>query len=147
MEIRAMNLNDLTAVAEIENLSFALPCSLESLQYELTQNQFARYLVVEVDEQVIAYGGLWLILDEAHVINIAVKPDFRGQGWGRKLLEQMLKLSHKSGAKIVWLEVRPSNQPARQLYISLGFKPVGLRPKYYADNGEDAIIMAKRFDT
>ncbi|MCQ2559334.1 MAG: ribosomal protein S18-alanine N-acetyltransferase [Clostridia bacterium] len=147
MKIRAMTQEDLRAVWEIEKLSFALPCSLEALDYELNQNQFAHYLVMELQNEVIAYGGLWLILDEAHVINIAVKPDFRGQGWGRKLLEKMLELSQSSGAAIIWLEVRPSNQPARQLYSSLGFKPVGLRAKYYTDNGENAIVMAKKFDS
>src|SRR5204863_1248332 len=98
-------------------------------------------LVVRVDDEVIAYGGLWLMVDEAHVTTFAVHPSWRRRRIGERLLLALLDLAVERGAREATLEVRLSNLPARRLYEKYGFRPVGVRPSYYSDNGEDALIM------
>ena len=128
----------------IEALSFSIPWSKEALIQEVMYNQLARYLVVLEDEKVIAYGGMWFILDEAHITNIAVHPAYRGQGRGRQLVAALIDLAGSEGIKELTLEVRRSNEPAISLYESFGFKSIGTRKEFYFDNKEDALIMWKR---
>jgi ribosomal-protein-alanine N-acetyltransferase len=90
---------------------------------------------------IIAYGGIWLMVDEAHITTFAVDPGWRRQGVGEALLLALLDLAQARHAREATLEVRLSNLPARRLYEKYGFRPVGLRPHYYSDNGEDALIM------
>jgi ribosomal-protein-alanine N-acetyltransferase len=97
--------------------------------------------VVRAGDEVAAYGGMWLMVDEAHVITFAVHPAWRRQHVGERLLLAMLDIAVDAGAHEATLEVRLSNLPARRLYEKFGFRPVGLRPRYYSDNGEDALIM------
>jgi ribosomal-protein-alanine acetyltransferase len=106
-------------------------------------NRLASYLVVRADgvASVIAYGGIWLMVDEAHITTFAVDPAWRRQGVGETLLLALLDLAVARHAREATLEVRLSNLPARRLYEKYGFRPVGLRPRYYSDNGEDALIM------
>jgi ribosomal-protein-alanine N-acetyltransferase len=85
--------------------------------------------------------GLWIVMGEAHITNIAIWPGCRGQGWGEFLLRSVMQKMHASGVLRMTLEVRVSNQKAQNLYGKLGFKPAGVRKKYYSDNQEDAIIM------
>ncbi len=99
------------------------------------------YLVVRAGERVIAYAGIWLMVDEAHVTTFAVLPAYRRRGIGGLLLVELMELSADLGAVVCTLEVRLSNAGARKLYQEFGFKPVGVRPRYYTDNGEDALIM------
>jgi ribosomal-protein-alanine N-acetyltransferase len=101
----------------------------------------ARYLVVRAGQRVVAYAGIWLMVDEAHVTTFAVLPAYRRRGIGGLLLAQLMALSAEVGAAVCTLEVRLGNGAARRLYQEFGFKPVGLRPRYYSDNGEDALIM------
>lgn len=140
-KIRKMQREDIDEVYEIELLSFSTPWSKESLYYELEQNLFAKYLVVECEEKVIAYCGLWVIMDDAQITNIAVHPDFRGMKIGEGLLTFSLQLSKEMGAKRLSLEVRVSNHIAQSLYTKLGFEAGGIRKRYYTDNQEDALIM------
>ena len=143
--VRRMTLADIDQVHAIELLAFSSPWSKESLQGELTINPVARYLVVEdeISRQIIAYAGIWLILEEGHITNIAVHPDYRRQGYGRFVMLELLKLACCFGVKAATLEVRPSNLAAINLYQSLDFSLAGLRPGYYTDNGEDALILWK----
>jgi ribosomal-protein-alanine N-acetyltransferase len=97
--------------------------------------------VVRAGERVIAYAGIWLMVDEAHVTTFAVLPAYRRRGIGGLLLVQLMELAADLGAAVCTLEVRLSNAAARRLYQSFGFRPVGVRPRYYTDNGEDALIM------
>lgn len=138
---RPMELVDLTRIEEVENLSFTTPWSRKAFYNELVLNQFAHYTVVTVDGVIAGYCGFWLILDEAHITNIAIHPDYRGRGLGRALLRYVMQLAQELGATSMILEVRVSNDIARGLYESLGFVRIGLRKGYYADNKEDAILM------
>ncbi|MBO8171652.1 MAG: ribosomal protein S18-alanine N-acetyltransferase [Bacillaceae bacterium] len=138
---RAMTLDDIDAIFEVEQKSFAVPWSRDAFYNELTRNQFAHYLVVEWEGKVVGYGGMWLIIDEAHITNIAIHPEARGRKFGEQLLRRLLEVAEQKGANRVTLEVRRSNQIAQNLYKKLGFYAVGIRPQYYTDNKEDAIIM------
>lgn len=136
-----MNLNDVPAIVEIEREAFTAPWSAEAFRNELTNNLFAKYMIMEQDGQVFGYGGMWLIIDEAHITNIAVREQYRGKGFGEKLLREMMRTAYFLGARRMTLEVRVSNEIAQALYRKLGFKPSGVRPAYYSDNLEDALIM------
>lgn len=138
---RPMNVNDLAAIVEIESLSFTIPWSVNAFYNELTQNQFARYFVVEQDGRVVGYAGMWLIMDEAHITNIAIHPDYRGQKRGEKLLRRLMEEARSHGMRKMTLEVRRSNKVAQNLYEKMGFYATGFRPRYYSDNNEDAMIM------
>ncbi len=90
---------------------------------------------------IIAFAGLWLMLDEAHITTIAVHPDFRGRGIGELMLYSLINISRDIGARMVTLEVRVSNTVAQNLYRKYGFREAGVRRRYYSDNHEDALIM------
>lgn len=144
--IRKMTLSDVDQVYDVEKLTFSLPWSRDSFQNELSHNHFAHYLVLELEGKVVGYGGMWLIGDEAHITNIAIAPEFRGRKWGEKLLVAMKHYAIHRGAVAMTLEVRISNHVAQSLYQKFGFEKTGIRPKYYSDNGEDALIMWVNFD-
>jgi ribosomal-protein-alanine N-acetyltransferase len=136
-----MRVADLPAVHAIERASFDSPWPPDAYRNELETNRLAQYLVVRVGDEIAGYGGMWLMVDEAHIITFAVHPLWRRQHVGDRLLLAMLDLAIDAGAHEATLEVRLSNLPARRLYEKFGFRPVGLRPRYYSDNGEDALIM------
>jgi ribosomal-protein-alanine N-acetyltransferase len=136
-----MTLEDLPAVHRIERASFSVPWPDEAYRSELQANRLASYLVVRAEDDVVAYGGIWLMVDEAHITTFAVDPAWRRQRVGETLLVALLDLALARRAREATLEVRLSNVAARRLYEKYGFRPVGLRPRYYSDNGEDALIM------
>jgi [ribosomal protein S18]-alanine N-acetyltransferase len=139
--IEPMRHDDLDAVHRIELASFSSPWPPNAYQSELSQNRLASYLVARVDREIVAYGGMWLMVDEAHITTFAVHPAWRRQRIGERLLLAFLDLAIARHAREATLEVRLSNIAARRLYEKYGFRPVGLRPRYYSDNGEDALIM------
>ena len=139
--VEPMRVEDIPAVHAIEEVSFPVPWPTYAFRQELEANRMARYLVVRAHSQVVAYAGMWLMVDEAHVTTFAVLPAWRRRGIGGRLLLEMLDLAVALGASVVSLEVRLSNVAARRLYQRFGFRPVGVRPRYYSDNGEDALIM------
>jgi [ribosomal protein S18]-alanine N-acetyltransferase len=139
--VERMRMGDIAAVHEIERLSFATPWPSYAFEQELTSNRLARYVVARAGASVVGFGGLWLMVDEAHITTFAVLPDWRRRGIGGRLMVAMMQLATEMQARVATLEVRLSNEPARQLYQRFGFRPVGLRPRYYSDNGEDALIM------
>jgi ribosomal-protein-alanine N-acetyltransferase len=141
LRIRPMALDDLPAVHVIERASFTTPWPPHAYRQELATNRLAHYLVVVRRGEIVAYGGVWVMVDEAHVTTFAVHPRYRRQGIGEKLLLALLDLSIERHAREATLEVRLSNLPARRLYEKYGFRPVGIRPRYYTDNGEDGLIM------
>lgn len=141
LRVEPMSLDDLVAVHRIERSSFAVPWPDDAYRSEIQGNRLASYLVVRSGDEVVAYGGIWLMVDEAHVTTFAVDPAWRRQGVGETLLLALLDLAVARHAREATLEVRLSNVPARRLYEKHGFRPVGLRPRYYSDNGEDALIM------
>ncbi len=128
-------------VWEIENLAFATPWSKDAFTKEVTDNQFAFYLVVLDKHKVVAYVGSWIILDECHITNVAVHPEYKGKKIAYNLLKILMDTVKLRGASAITLEVRVSNHPAQQLYQKLGFEVKGLRKGYYTDNNEDALIM------
>jgi ribosomal-protein-alanine N-acetyltransferase len=141
LAIEPMTLADLPAVQEIERASFTTPWPAHAYQAELETNKLARYLVVRIGHEVVAYAGVWLLVDEAHITTFAVAPAWRRQRIAERLLVAALDLSIARGAREATLEVRLSNLPARRLYEKYGFRPVGIRPRYYSDDHEDALIM------
>lgn len=143
--IGLMGLEDLPQVMEIERRSYLTPWSRGAFVSELMERERARYIVARLDGRVVGYAGMWLILDEAHVTNIAVHPEYRNQRIGHRLLKAVEEHSEARGIKEITLEVRASNEPAKRLYRNHGFVPTGVRPGYYRDTDEDAIIMTKRF--
>jgi [ribosomal protein S18]-alanine N-acetyltransferase len=139
--IRPMTIADLGAVQLIERASFTTPWPPQAYRQELETNRLAQYLVATIGDEVVAYGGIWLMVDEAHVTTFAVHPRFRRRRIGERLLLALLDLSIDRQAREATLEVRLTNLPARRLYEKYGFRPVGIRPRYYSDNNEDALIM------
>ncbi|WP_084110854.1 ribosomal protein S18-alanine N-acetyltransferase [Caldanaerobius fijiensis] len=133
----------LDAVMEIEKEAFTVPWSRESFEMEITRNKCAYYIVAILDEKVVGYGGMWLVVDEAHITNIAVHRDYRGQGIGKKIIEGLIEEAKRRKLMAMTLEVRASNRVAIHLYEKYGFTPFGRRKGYYSDNNEDAIIMWK----
>ena len=142
--LREMTEKDIDAVLEIEKASFTTPWSRESFQKEIVENALAVYIVAEVDNVVTGYGGLWKILDEGHITNVAVSREFRGKGIGDALVMGIVDYCDRTGIPNITLEVRESNQVARNLYKKHGFVDAGKRPGYYSDNNEDAIIMWRK---
>lgn len=140
-KIIPMREEHLMGVLEVEQLSFPTPWSKQAFLGELRDNELAHYYVCLQGEKVAGYAGMWIIYDEAHVTNIAVHPDFRGQKIGKALMLTLMEHALRLGAERITLEVRPSNKVAQELYRKLGFRPVGVRKGYYTDTNEDAIIM------
>jgi ribosomal-protein-alanine N-acetyltransferase len=141
-----MKLEDIPRVHEIDLLSFSLPWPEKSFRFELTENPSSLALVNElipIDSTPIVIGMsvVWIVVDEAHIATIAIHPDFRGRGFGKKLLSETLRESIQRGARLATLEVRAGNQPAQQMYREFGFTIVGRRLHYYHDNNEDAVLM------
>ncbi len=142
MSIRRMTLEDVPAVSVIDRLAFSLPWPERSFRYEVTDNPISRGWVAEVDGHVASMLVLWLIMDEAHIATIATHPDFRRQGIGERLLVGALAAAREEGARLAYLEVRAGNLEAQAMYKKYGFVVDGLRPGYYKDNHEDAILMS-----
>ena len=139
--IRRMTIDDVPTVAAIEAATFPTPWSEDAFRKEITDNPVARYLVAEKDGAVIGFAGAWIILDESHITNIAILAEHRGNGYGRALTAAMMQYLSNLGAAYATLEVRKSNVTAQNLYKSLGYVSVGVRKRYYEDNGEDALLM------
>ena len=140
ISIRRMTLADADGAHAVETASFVRPWTRDDFVREMTVNVCARYLVAEDAGRIVGFAGAWIVLDEAHVTNIAVLPEYRGKGIGRKLTEALLQYASNLGVVYATLEVRRSNEVAKRMYQALGFEYVGVRKKYYEDNGEDALI-------
>lgn len=164
---RPMTLGDVSRVHEIDTLSFSMPWTERSYRFEITENQHSIAWVVEAvavdlpqntaqsavqleytgaepsaaQAEIVGMIVTWVIIDEAHVATIAIHPDHRGQGIGRKLLALGLLAAYERGARMAFLEVRRSNQIAQNLYHKFGFWLAGERQRYYQDNHEDALLM------
>jgi [ribosomal protein S18]-alanine N-acetyltransferase len=174
IEIVAASREHINDIVVVENLSFKIPWSRQSIVEELLENKIAIYFCALTGSQIsdshaaecgvaydcnagcetvgriggkaVGYAGMWQILDEGHITNIAVHPEFRNYGVGSALLEALLSSAEKLGIIALTLEVRRSNYSAQALYKKFGFADGGMRKAYYADNNEDAIIMWKRLD-
>jgi ribosomal-protein-alanine N-acetyltransferase len=139
--IEDMGIDDIDSVQLVERASFPVPWPANAFRHELTQNKNAHYIIAKEGERVVGYAGLWLSLDEAHITTFAVLPDFRRRKIGERMLVSLFARAEKLGAEWLTLEVRASNLAAQRLYEKYGFRPAGIRRRYYSDNNEDAIIM------
>jgi ribosomal-protein-alanine N-acetyltransferase len=140
LRFEALREEHLPAVLEIEKQANSAPWSERSFRNEL-DHPHGIFLVALADGQVVGYGGIWLVVDEAHVTNVAVDPGFRRQGVARKLMRDLLKRSRERGMTCSTLEVRAGNEAATRLYEGLGYKITATRRGYYPDNREDAAVM------
>lgn len=144
MELTFVELSErrLQEVVEVERLCSGAPWSLQAFQAELHDRESAFILAIH-EGRTIGFAGYWLVVDEAHVVNIGVHPDYRRTGIGIKLMDELLSRAVLQGAKCAMLEVRAGNIPAIRMYEKLGFTVGGRRKAYYPDNQEDALVMWK----
>ena len=139
---RTLSSRDLDEIVAIENASFSNPWTRDMYVRELQNPDVSFLYVLRVPgDGIVAFCSFWLILDEVHINNLAVRNDFRGQGIGAALLEHVLQAGASRGAERATLEVRRSNAPARRLYERLGFEVAATRPNYYLSPPEDALIL------
>lgn len=145
LRISEMNEVDLRDVLTIERCSFPLPWSegmfMAELSLDFSYNFVAKLNHGGNEEVLVGYICFWVIEGEAHLLNIAVKPDYRRMGLGKHLMRFLIDFCRTENVERLTLDVRPSNSSAIKMYRKMGFREEGLRPRYYADNGEDALIM------
>jgi ribosomal-protein-alanine N-acetyltransferase len=127
-------------VLKIEKASFKTPWTRYAFIHEI-QFEKSIFEVIKLESRIVGYGGFWHVFDEAHISNIAIHPQYRGQGLGKMLLLHLLEEAASRGATKATLEVRRSNIIAQKMYLRYGFKVVSVRKKYYVDEQEDALIM------
>ena len=138
-----MKSSHLTGVMEIENQSFPTPWSKGAFAHEICGNDFAYYIVALAHRKVVGYAGLWVVLDEGHITTLAVHRLYREKKIGSRLLNELISEAKRRGCVKMTLEARPSNFPALNLYQKNNFISAGMRPGYYSDTREDAVIMWK----
>ncbi|MGJ9458539.1 ribosomal protein S18-alanine N-acetyltransferase [Oceanobacillus sp. CF4.6] len=139
--IRKMLVFDVNQVLDVERVSFRTPWTTDIFYQELIDNKHAHYFVMELDDKIVGYIGIWIVIDDAQITNVAILPDYRGNKLGEKLFGYTVQYAVKMGVKRLSLEVRESNSPAQGLYKKFGLVAGGIRKNYYTDNGEDAIVM------
>ena len=142
--IERMTIDDIENVLKVENDCFSTPWSRDSFVRELVENKIALYLVAKIENIAVGYIGVWKILNEGHITNVAVHSDYRGKGIATRLISELLSLCEEDGIDAFTLEVRRSNIVAQNLYKKFQFAECGFRKGYYQDTKEDAIIMCRR---
>lgn len=135
--------NDLEEVLAIERASFPTPWTRGMFLEDAARGDMCIFMVARLENKIIGYGGLWLVLNEAHLGNLAVHPRFRHQGIGKEILKKLIEIACSKKAALMTLEVRETNEIARALYEKMGFKLVAIRKGYYQDTKEDAFIFLK----
>ena len=144
LDISPMTLDDVSAVLRIEAASFATSWPYNAFTSEIRDNRLAHYFVGRDGARpgsIVAYGGIWVILEDSHITTIAVHPDRRGLRYGEQMLQYLLREAIARGASWITLEVRESNDVAQRLYQKYGFTVVSTRRAYYSDNNENALVM------
>ena len=132
-------------IAELEKLCFNDPWSENSIASEL-DNCLSCWLVAIADDKVVGYVGSQTVLGETDMMNIAIHPDNRKQGIATELIGALIEALNERGSHSLMLEVRVSNEPAKSLYLKLGFEVVGVRKNYYRNPREDALILRKEWN-
>ncbi|NDO47776.1 ribosomal protein S18-alanine N-acetyltransferase [Clostridium sp. MD294] len=132
-------------VLQIEEACFAIPWTKQAFEREIKENKLAMYIIAVLDGKIVGYAGMWHVVTEGHITNVAVLPEYRKQGIGNALIEQIIRIAEEYEMIGITLEVRISNIAAQKLYIKYGFRPEGFRKNYYEDTKEDAVIMWKYF--
>jgi len=143
---RKMTIDDIDQVLLIEEEAFATPWTREAFEHEMTTNLYSHYLVAETEAQeIIGYCGMWVVLDESHITNVAVAERMRGNKVGEGLMLEAIRVVTEQKVVLMTLEVRLSNDVAKNLYHKLNFRDGGIRKNYYTDTGEDALVMWVEF--
>ena len=143
IRVRIAKSSDLDDIYDLDVQTFAMPWSKEALSYDILENDNAFVIVAEYEGEFAGYADIWTVLDEADLNSIAVRVDFRRKGIGDAIMLAMTEMLPANGVATINLEVRVSNMPAIKLYKKYGFNECGVRPGYYLDNGEDALIMKR----
>ncbi len=139
-----MRAGDIDAVMEIERVSFPTPWARRLFEEEIGRTISCPMVAVDGPaDELLGYAILWIVAEESHLLNIAVRPDERGRGVGRALVRECIRRSAKAGAQAIYLEVRQSNRVAIRLYDREGFRFVGVRKGYYTDTREDALVLVR----
>ena len=141
-----MEIRDYGEVCKLEKEIFPCPWSKSEIWKILSEDKFALPLVAEIQDEIVGYSFTWIVCEEVHIGNFAVKEGYRKRKIGTMLMQYIIEEASKQGGKFFYLEVRKSNCPAINLYKRFGFEPLSIRKKYYADNDEDAIVMCKYLD-
>ncbi len=141
LSISAMTTGDISAIARIERASFSTVWPSDAFFNELSSNKLAHYFVGRFEDRIVAYGGIWVILEDSHVTTLAVDPQYRGRRFGEVLLLRLIDEAIERSAAWMTLEVRESNTIAQRLYRKYGFTTVTMRAGYYSDDNESALIM------
>ena len=141
LAILPMRKKDIEGVLAIEKRVHPKPWSYNVFLSEVSNTKERSYSILRLNGEIVGYSGVMYILEDAHVTNIAVSPEFQGRNYGSSLLFALIAEALKHGSKNLTLEVRVSNKPAQKLYTNFGFMPVGIRKGYYQENNEDAMIM------
>lgn len=144
--IRKAEEDDVREISGLEAICFKGedPWSEGAFHNEIVDNQDRTlYLVALADDKIVGYMGVWKILDEGHITNVAVDPEYRRNHFAEAIIREMIRLTSEEGITSWTLEVRVDNEPAIRLYEKMGFRPEGVRPGYYEYDGTDALIMWK----
>ena len=141
LAILPMATSDIATVTRIERASFSTVWPADAFYNELSTNKLAHYFVGRVEDRIVAYGGIWVILEDSHITTLAVDPEFRRRRFGEVLLLRLIDEAMERGAAWMTLEVRQSNAVAQRLYQKYGFTTVTMRAGYYSDDNESALIM------
>ncbi|REI00878.1 ribosomal-protein-alanine N-acetyltransferase [Staphylococcus felis] len=135
-----MSVEDVPAVTDIERVSFmGSSWTIDAFYHEILENNFAHYFIMEYENKVIGYCGIWIVVDQAQITTIAIEPNYRGLGLGQLMLKYVMNFASVV-ATLMSLEVRVENHTAQHVYEKLGFEYGGRRKNYYGD-GEDALVM------
>lgn len=134
-------MKDTQKVYQLSKQSFSEPWALSAIEKEIT-NPVASYVVVEYEGEVIGFGGMWHVLDEGEIINIAVHKSYHRKGIGSLILNQLISEARTRKLVVIHLEVRASNEAAKRLYLKQGFNYIAIRKSYYHNPTEDALIMS-----
>ncbi|KXH78532.1 ribosomal protein S18-alanine N-acetyltransferase [Sporosarcina sp. HYO08] len=145
IQYRKMTKEDIASVVQIEKEAFSTPWTKEIFEHEMTGNDYAHYIVAVDQERIIGHCGMWVVLDECHITNVAVLQQWRGKGIGEALMQKAIELCKLNDVRLMTLEVRVSNEIAQNLYRKLGFQDGGIRKNYYTDDHEDALVMWVEF--
>lgn len=145
IEIIPMEEKHIDGVLAVEEATFSIPWTRNDFEKEVKENNLAIYYVAVMDGKVVGYAGMWHVVIEGHITNVAVLEEARGKGIGAMLMEKLIEAAEEKQMYGITLEVRMGNAPAQGLYHKYGFKAEGIRKNYYPDTKEDAIIMWKYF--
>ncbi|WP_297669288.1 ribosomal protein S18-alanine N-acetyltransferase [Thomasclavelia sp.] len=146
MLIRKMNYLDVDTIVEIEKELFTSPWSRDDLYYEVEKNAFSIILILENDDEIVGYIGMWLLGDQTQITTIGIRKMYQGKGYGKLLMDKCEEITKMQEYPNINLEVRVSNEKAINLYKKCGFKIVATRKNYYQDNHEDAYLMIKEME-